>query len=179
MWSKAWVCGCSLAGMAVSNPVGGMDVYYEWCVLCRYRALSRADHSSRGVLPSVVSQRDLETSTISRPRPTTVVETWKKHKIKFNNFYVPPFFFKKKRWSWKDWLSAEMCYTMLPAKLLISKYMWLVIYYFLKFPSLYFAIFKAVYLYTMFGVRILLRVPQFEKPLSRKRLLSKSRKMPN
>jgi hypothetical protein len=28
-WSKAWVFGRSLAGIAVSNPAGGMDV----CVL--------------------------------------------------------------------------------------------------------------------------------------------------
>ena len=24
--SKAWVCGCSLAGIACSNPAGGLDV---------------------------------------------------------------------------------------------------------------------------------------------------------
>jgi hypothetical protein len=30
---KAWVCGCSLAGMAGSNPAGGMDVSCECCVL--------------------------------------------------------------------------------------------------------------------------------------------------
>ena len=35
VWSKAWVCGCSLAGNAGSNPVGGMDVCLLWifCVL--------------------------------------------------------------------------------------------------------------------------------------------------
>ena len=47
--SKAWVCGRSLAGIAGSNPTVGMDVCCECCVL-----LSRADHSSRGVLPTVV-----------------------------------------------------------------------------------------------------------------------------
>ena len=31
--SKAWVCGRSLAGVAGSNPVGGMDV----CVVCVVR----------------------------------------------------------------------------------------------------------------------------------------------
>ena len=38
--SKAWVCGCSLVGNAVSNPAGGMDVCL-FCVLCtvRYRGL--------------------------------------------------------------------------------------------------------------------------------------------
>jgi hypothetical protein len=38
-----------------SNPVGDMDVYLLG-VLCvvRYRSLRRADHWSRGVIPSVV-----------------------------------------------------------------------------------------------------------------------------
>jgi len=33
--SKAWVCGCSLPGMADSNPAGGMDVSLscKFCVL--------------------------------------------------------------------------------------------------------------------------------------------------
>ena len=31
--SKAWDCGSSLAGIAVSNPVGGMGVSCECCVL--------------------------------------------------------------------------------------------------------------------------------------------------
>jgi hypothetical protein len=53
--SKAWVCGHSLAGIVSSNPPGGMDVCLWW-VLCvvRYRSLRRADHSSRGLLPSKV-----------------------------------------------------------------------------------------------------------------------------
>jgi hypothetical protein len=53
--SKAWVCGRSLAGIAGSNRAGGMDVCLLW-VLCvvRYWSPRRADHSSRGVLPSVV-----------------------------------------------------------------------------------------------------------------------------
>ena len=29
----AWVCGHSLAGIAGSNPAGGMDVCREYCVL--------------------------------------------------------------------------------------------------------------------------------------------------
>jgi hypothetical protein len=32
-WSKASVCGRSLAGIAVSNPAGGMDVC-ESCECC-------------------------------------------------------------------------------------------------------------------------------------------------
>ena len=31
--SDHWVCGCSLAGIAGSNPTGGMDVCRECCVL--------------------------------------------------------------------------------------------------------------------------------------------------
>jgi hypothetical protein len=40
------------AGIVGSNRTEGMD----GCLLCvvRYRSLGRADHSSRGVLPSVV-----------------------------------------------------------------------------------------------------------------------------
>jgi hypothetical protein len=65
--SKAWVCGRSLAGIVDSNPGEGMDVCLLW-VLCvvTQRSLRRADHSSRGVLPTVC---DLETSTMRRPRP--------------------------------------------------------------------------------------------------------------
>ena len=53
--SKASVCGRSLVGAVGSNPAGGMDVCRLW-VLCvvRYRSLRWADHSSRGVLPTVV-----------------------------------------------------------------------------------------------------------------------------
>jgi len=53
--SEAWVCSHSPAGIAGSNPTGGMAVSLLW-VLCvvKYRSLHGADHSSRGVLPSVV-----------------------------------------------------------------------------------------------------------------------------
>jgi hypothetical protein len=47
--SKASVCGLSLTGTAGSNL----------CVV-RWRSLRRADHSSRGVLPSVVCLRAIE-----------------------------------------------------------------------------------------------------------------------
>ena len=52
--SKLWVCGRSLAGIAGSNPDGGMDVCLmrSMCVVT-YRPLRRADLSSRGVLHSV------------------------------------------------------------------------------------------------------------------------------
>jgi hypothetical protein len=50
--SKAWVCGRSPAKTVGLNP---MDVCLLW-VLCvvRQRSMHQADHSSRGVLPTVV-----------------------------------------------------------------------------------------------------------------------------
>ena len=61
---KAWVCGRSLAGIAGSNPVWFMEVSLL-CVLfiVRQTSLRRADHSYRGVLPSVVCL-----SAISHPQ---------------------------------------------------------------------------------------------------------------
>jgi len=55
----------------VRIPPGGMDVCLLW-VLCvvRWRFLRRADHSSRGVLPTVMRRvYDLETSRIRGPWP--------------------------------------------------------------------------------------------------------------
>ena len=49
---SATVCGRSLAGIAGSNPAGGMDVSSVSVV--RYRSLQQADHSSRGILSTVV-----------------------------------------------------------------------------------------------------------------------------
>ena len=53
--SKAKVCGRSPAEIVGSNPTVGMDICLLWvsCVV-RYRSLRRADHSSIGVLPTVV-----------------------------------------------------------------------------------------------------------------------------
>ena len=53
--SKAWVCGRSPAGIAGSNPALVIDICLL-LVLCvvSWRSLRRADHSSRGVLPSEV-----------------------------------------------------------------------------------------------------------------------------
>jgi hypothetical protein len=46
---EAWVCSSSLVGVAGSNRTGGMDLY------CQVKkSLRRADHSSRGVLQSMV-----------------------------------------------------------------------------------------------------------------------------
>jgi hypothetical protein len=48
-------CSHSSTETVGSNPTGGMDVFLLW-ILCivRQRSLRRTDHSSRGVLPSVV-----------------------------------------------------------------------------------------------------------------------------
>jgi hypothetical protein len=81
--SKAWVFGRSLAGIAGSNHAVGMNVSFFW-VLCvvRYSSLRRADHSSGGVLQSVVCLSVIsKTSRKMRPRPTRAVEPWK---IKIN-----------------------------------------------------------------------------------------------
>ena len=51
---KAWVRGRKPAGIAGSNPTGGRDVCRECCVLSGRRSLQRADHSSRGLLLTVV-----------------------------------------------------------------------------------------------------------------------------
>jgi hypothetical protein len=63
--TKAWVCCHSLAGIVGSSRTGGMDVCLL-LVLCvvRYKSLRRSDHSSRGVLPSVVCPM----SVIANPR---------------------------------------------------------------------------------------------------------------
>jgi len=60
--SKVCVCDLWLAGIAGSNPTESMDVRVL-CVL-KYKFLRLADHSSRGIPPSVVSL-----SVISKPKP--------------------------------------------------------------------------------------------------------------
>ena len=45
----------SLVGIAGSNPAGGLEVCLLWVLfVVRKSSLSRSDHSSRGVVPSVV-----------------------------------------------------------------------------------------------------------------------------
>ena len=46
---EVWVCGSSHVGVAGSNPTGDMDL----CCQVK-KSLRRADHSFRGVLPSLV-----------------------------------------------------------------------------------------------------------------------------
>jgi hypothetical protein len=69
--SKAWVCGRSFAGTTGSNPTDDIDVclFRALCVV-KKRTMRRADHSSRGVLPSVVYECDRETSIIRKTWPT-------------------------------------------------------------------------------------------------------------
>ena len=72
--SEMWACRYALAGIAGSNPAGGMDVCFL-LVLC-----GQADHSSRGVLPSVVCPM----SVIAKPlkdRPWLRIGS-KRHKKK-------------------------------------------------------------------------------------------------
>jgi len=73
--SKMWICGRSLVGIVGSNPAGGIYVCVL-CVLCvfGYRSLRRADHSSGGVLLTVVFQCNLETSTTRKHRSPRAVE---------------------------------------------------------------------------------------------------------
>jgi len=65
------VCSHLLAEVTGLNTAGSMDVCLLW-VLCvvTYRSLRWADHSSRGVLPTVVYQSDHEASIMRRPWPT-------------------------------------------------------------------------------------------------------------
>ena len=53
--SQARVCGRSLAEISGSNPAGDMDVSLISVVCCLVDVcVCRADHSSRGFLPSVM-----------------------------------------------------------------------------------------------------------------------------
>jgi hypothetical protein len=68
---EAWVSGRWRAGIAGSNPAGGLDVSCECCVLSG-RSLRRADHSSRGVLLRVLClECDREASIMRRHWPTS------------------------------------------------------------------------------------------------------------
>jgi len=62
--SKVSFRGRLSAGIVFSNSTGGLDVCLLWVLLVvRYRSLRRADHSSRGVLPSAACQ-----SVFSKPQ---------------------------------------------------------------------------------------------------------------
>jgi len=52
---KAWMWGCSLAGIAGSNPTGGRNFCLSWVsCIARLGSLRRTYHSFRGVLPIAV-----------------------------------------------------------------------------------------------------------------------------
>jgi hypothetical protein len=70
--SKARVCGLLPAGIAGSNPAEGMDICLLWMLFVVRQSLRRANHSSIGVLPSVVclTECDLKASIMRRPWPT-------------------------------------------------------------------------------------------------------------
>ena len=76
----------SPAEIVASNPTGVMDVCLLW-VLCvvRRRPLRRADHSSRGVLPSVV-RRCVWSSNLMNEETVAhwelLCQWWKKEKVK-------------------------------------------------------------------------------------------------
>ena len=61
-WPKAWVCCCSFAEIAGSNPAGGMDVFLVFCqveVLATGRSLVQGCPTEGGV-----SECDLEIWTV-------------------------------------------------------------------------------------------------------------------
>lgn len=87
-WSKEWVCRHSLPGSACSNSARGMDV----CFLLKLYVLSATGlwdgpiaHPEKSYrMRGRLTERDLEMSTMMRPRPIRVVQPWRKRKIAYN-----------------------------------------------------------------------------------------------
>jgi hypothetical protein len=76
--SQTWVCGRSLAGIVGSNPAGGMDVCLLWVLwFVMQRSLRGAEHSSRGVLPSVVCMSVIVNPRWGGPGPLGIVAPWR------------------------------------------------------------------------------------------------------
>jgi hypothetical protein len=73
-WAKAWVRGRSLAGIASLNPAGSMDVFVNG--VCCQVEVSVADRSlvQRMSIECIMSECDLETSIMRKPRSTRAVE---------------------------------------------------------------------------------------------------------
>ena len=70
--SNSWVWGRSLAGNADSKPAGDIGVFLLYVLrVWRCRHLRLADHSSRGVLLTVlcVTECDRKASTVTWPQP--------------------------------------------------------------------------------------------------------------
>jgi hypothetical protein len=88
---KTWVCGRSVVGIAGSNSAWGMECCLMCvCVLCvgRWIFLRTADHTSREVLASAMSECDREASTRRWPSPTRAVELWRKRKLLMNTVTI-------------------------------------------------------------------------------------------
>ena len=84
--SKAWFWGRSPAGIADSNPTGGMDVFFlDFCVLSG-RGLCegpiQGSHTEGGL-----SERDRGNS-YRRPRHTGAVEPWEKNNSYCNLMFI-------------------------------------------------------------------------------------------
>jgi hypothetical protein len=87
--SEALICGHSLPGIEVSNPVGKMDVRCECCGYAgRGLCVGRADHSSREVLLRVVSKCDRVASIMRRPWPTGGCRARRKSITEATEIYV-------------------------------------------------------------------------------------------
>jgi hypothetical protein len=76
--SKAWVCDCTLAGIAGPNSAGACTSMSVVSVVCCQVAVSASGWSlvKRSPTERGVSQCDREFSTMRRPWPTVAVATW-------------------------------------------------------------------------------------------------------
>jgi hypothetical protein len=72
--SEGWVCSRSHAGIAGSNPTAGHGCLSLVNVVCCQVEVSAKGLVQRSPTECGVSECDLETSTISRSRPTRAVE---------------------------------------------------------------------------------------------------------
>ena len=72
--AKTWIRCHSLAGIASSNPAGSMDVFVSG--VCCQVVVFVADRSlfQRMSTECIVSECDLKTSTMRKPRSTRAVE---------------------------------------------------------------------------------------------------------
>ena len=69
--SKKWVCRPSLAGIAGSNPAGGMDMSFVSVVCCQVEvSASSLSLFQRSPIECGVSECDREASSTGRPWPT-------------------------------------------------------------------------------------------------------------
>jgi len=78
-----WICSCPLAGIAGLNRAGGMVVISLVSVVCNQVEVSATGCSltQRSATKCGVSECDLKTSTVRRPRPTRAVKPKKEMKM--------------------------------------------------------------------------------------------------